>query len=144
MISPNMKESYRRDRSQWIPWEISFSLKETTRNDRVSSSNAILAVVLPDSNNSYEYFIINNNCDSYCGCRILKTDSLFQILGKNMFNQKEKTRKICNKGSNVYTGDYSYIESVKWSDFIDCPQEYIKKAIELKKRIEEYDIIKEV
>jgi hypothetical protein len=49
MISPSMKETNRRDRSQWIPWEISFSLKETTRNDRTSRSNAMLAVVLPDS-----------------------------------------------------------------------------------------------
>ena len=27
MISPNMRITYRSDKSQWIPWEVSFSLK---------------------------------------------------------------------------------------------------------------------
>jgi hypothetical protein len=144
MISPNMKEDHRRDKSQWIPWEISFSLKETTRNDRTSYSNAILAVVLPDSNGSYEYFTTDNNCIPDCSCRTLKTDTLFAILRENMFNQKEKIKKACSKKNNVYFGDNSYIVSVKWVDFIERSQEYIKNAIELKKRIDEYEITKEV
>jgi hypothetical protein len=144
MISPNMKENHRRDRSQWIPWEISYSLKETTRNDRTSCSNAILAVVLPDRNGSYEYFIIDNNCSNYCNCRTLKTDTLFEIIRENMFNQKEKDIKECERGDIVYIGESSYIKLVKWIDFVDPPQEYIKQAIEIKKRIDEYDIKTEV
>lgn len=31
LISPNMKEANKWQRSQWIPWEISFSVRETTR-----------------------------------------------------------------------------------------------------------------
>ena len=60
LISPNMKESGKRQRSQWIPWEISFSLRETTRNDRTSHSNAILAVILPDKNGVYDYYNKND------------------------------------------------------------------------------------
>lgn len=56
LISPNMKETGKWQRSQWIPWEISFSVRETTRNNRTSHRNAILAVILPDKCGSYDYY----------------------------------------------------------------------------------------
>lgn len=57
-ISPGMREWWKSDRAQWIPWEVSYSLKETSRRtekgDSITShSNAIVAVVLPDSTGSY-------------------------------------------------------------------------------------------
>lgn len=61
-ISPGMKESCKEDRDQWIPWEISYSLKETSRRDKngnsvTSHTNAMVAVVLPDENGSYSYYL---------------------------------------------------------------------------------------
>lgn len=56
LISPGMKEPGKWQKSQWIPWEISYSLRETTRGDRTSHNNAILAVVLPDKRGGYDYY----------------------------------------------------------------------------------------
>jgi hypothetical protein len=143
MISPKMKESNRQDISQWIPWEISYSLKETTRNDRTSHSNALLAIVLPDSNGSYEYFITDKRCCENT-CFFYNTYKLFCILRDNMFNKINKIIVDCEQNFAIYSGESSYIKTVKWSNFINSPQEYIKMAIEIKKDIDDYEIRKEV
>lgn len=44
------------EKNQWIPWEVKYSLKETERRDRVSHSNALLCVVLPDISGDYRYY----------------------------------------------------------------------------------------
>lgn len=70
LISPNMRRSHTPEKAQWIPWEISYSLRETTRKDRTSHRNAVLGVVLPDSHGQYGYY----NSDF----------RLFNILGMNI------------------------------------------------------------
>ena len=77
MLSPNMKESYQQQKYQWIPQEISYSLREQSRTNSkgqsvTSSTNAMLAVVLPDRSGSYSYFwskcnLCNSNCTMYNG-----------------------------------------------------------------------------
>lgn len=147
IISAGMKEQ-KVDKEQWIPWEISYSLKEISRTDKngnaiTSSSNALLAIILPDSNGSYNYYTYNKDCcDS--GCRFLKTNHLFNIMRKNMFNIKDPKTNQCDDGSLVYYGDCSYINSVKWDDFIKNPESYIENAYKTKDNIELYNICKEV
>ncbi len=139
-ISKGMKNTFEVEKDQWMPWEISYSLRESTRNGRTSSSNGIIAVVLPDEWGSYEYYI---TYDSICNCRSLNTPFLFKILSDNMFNVKEPDRRLCN-GSWVYSGDSSYVQSVRWEDFKDYPNFYLDKAIELRDKKEDYDIIKTI
>lgn len=142
MISPNMKESGSED-DQWIPWEISYSLKEINRNDRKKTPNALIGLVLPDKNDSYNYYIKNNNCYQNCSCRTLFTGRLFKILSENMFNIKEPDFIDCDK-SDVYAGDCSYIQSVKWTDFMNNPNYYIEKSLQIKNNWDKYDIVKQV
>lgn len=148
MISPNMRDSSKADKEQWIPWEVEYSLKETSRKNMkgepvTSSTNAVLAIVVPDKNNSYSYYINDNACCNG-GCRTLKTDTLFEILRKNMFNEKAPNKRTCENNSVIYRGDSSYIQSVKWETFIKKPEFYINKAYELRDNIDKYNIRKEI
>jgi hypothetical protein len=140
LVSKGMREPFTTEKDQWIPWEVSYSLKQQDRQGQKSKTNGVIAVVLPDENNSYEYYITR---DETCNCRNLKTSFLFQILRDNMFNVKEPSRRVCNN-SWVYTGDSSYIQSVKWIDFINNPTKYIDKAIELRDRKEEFTLVKTI
>jgi hypothetical protein len=148
MISKGMRQTSLPDREQWIPWEISYSLKEVSRKNIsgkavTSSSNALLAIILPDTSGSYEYFTYMKRCCTD-PCRYFKTSFLFYIMQKNMFNVKSADKKDCDDGSTVYYGDSSYMITVKWEDFIKDPESYINKAYDLQSQIEKYEVYKEI
>jgi len=69
LISPGFKEPNKWERSQWIPWEISYSLRLTKRGNYISQRNAVLAVILPDRFGSYNYY---------------RTMNIFKILTENI------------------------------------------------------------
>lgn len=140
-ISRGMKDIWKTEIDQWIPWEISYSLKEYTRAGRTSLSNGILAIVLPDEFESYSYYLNN---DSICNCTNYNTPILFQILKDNMFNQKNPDTYICENGSTIYRGEFSYIKTIKWDIFRSNPNYYLDKAIELRDKKHEYNITKTV
>ena len=145
LISKNMKDISASEEDQWIPWEVAYSLREKTREDRTSSTNAVLAVVIPDENDSYEYFIQHSNCP-YCNTITWRTDQLFGILGKNMFNRKQPKKMRCASGTcglEPHTGnDHSYIHPVKWDDFISNINTYINIVTEINENINDYNLEK--
>ena len=141
LVSKGMKHPGLAERDQWMPWEISYSLKEITRNGRTSGSNAMIAVVLPDQYGSYDYYI---TYDSVCSCRSLNTPFLFEILRCNMFNQKTPSTTVCTNGSIVYHGDSSYVQSVKWEDFKSSHNIYLNKAVGILDSIGIYNITKNI
>lgn len=145
LISKNMKEWGVPEEDQWIPWEITYSLREKTRDRRTSPANAMLAVVLPDETGSYQYFIDHNSC-LQCGTITWKTNLLFQILGKNMFNRKQPNRFRCANGacgSIFHTGnDHSYIHPVRWDIFVRDVNGYVDLATRINEAIDEYEVVK--
>lgn len=140
LISPGMKETSRPEKDQWIPWEVSYSLREQSRNGSTSKANALLAVALPDRAGNYEYFMKDN---AECNSVTYYIGNLFQILRNNMFNRKDKEShtRTCD-GQKIYEGDHSYMESVKWVNFITNPGYYIQKADLIRQNVQEYDVKK--
>jgi len=139
-VSKGMKETFTAETDQWIPWEVAYSMKVLKRGEKTSGTNAVLAVVLPDENGSYEYYIEQNEA---CGSRTLKTNFLFQILKDNMFNVKNPQTRECN-GNTIYSGYSSYIHTVKWSDFKDNVTKYIDIVKGIQEDLENYDLCKTV
>lgn len=150
MLSKGMKESFKEEKHQWIPQEISYSLKEVSRKDKngnlvTSRTNALLAVILPDVNGSYDYFTYNRTCCK-SGCTVYESNSsyIFSIMKGNLFNHKNPNCNSCDTGSTIYHGDPSYMYCVKWSDFVNSMETYIDKAYLLQDKQDDYNIQKEI
>ena len=86
LISPNMRESYKYDKDQWIPWEISYSLRNQSRDGRTSHSNALLFVILPNMYGSYSYY---------------QELSLFKIMRDNILNNYAEVVQWNSFNSNM-------------------------------------------
>ncbi len=143
-ISPGMKVSGAAEQDQWMHWEVSFSLRTTERRTQngdayTGGPNAMLAVVLPDTSGSYDYYLQRSTCCDK-GCTIHHNHILFAVIRDNMFNRKSPDNRVCGIHSTIWRGDYSYIRSVRWRDFIENPTIHIDAAYERQKHIEDYDI----
>lgn len=138
LISKGMKSSTESEREQWVPWEISYSLRTVPSGGNTKQMNAVLGVILPDESGTYNwYYTYNPNCNSTTH----HTKQLFSILYRNMFNLFQKETRECN-GSIIHTSNEpSFIKTVKWDDFMTGNNfnYYIEKAIEIKDNYGLYD-----
>ncbi len=147
LISKNMKKLGISEDDQWIPWEVSYSLREKTKDGRTSGANAMLAVALPDEYGNYEYFVEQNACYN-CSTTTWKTNTLFNILGKNMFNRKQPKQGRCANGlcGRVFhtDNDHSYIHPVRWDHFVGNINGYINLATQINENIGDYEVTKTI
>ena len=145
LLSPNMKEIYTAEDDQWIPWEISWSLRELTRDGRTSGTNAILAVALPDIAGSYNYAVVDNTCPS-CHCRTWQTNLFFKMIRDNMFNRKHPNFSGCpahGPANPPQLGNsHSFIYPVKWGDFLQNISLHIDITLAIKDDIDSYNLVK--
>ena len=126
LISPNMKVFGKEEKKQWIPQEISYSLKEITHNGyKKSKSNALIFVVLPDKMGSYEYFIKQ----SYFGNIYYDYSKIFSIMKNNLNNYR-------------FNNENSYAVVVKWDTFIKNYSYYLHLALKNQENIDMYKITK--
>ncbi len=138
IISKGMKDA-KSEREQWIPWEISYSLRNVYTAGNNKQMNAVLGVVLPDESGNYDWYYTSNfNCNSITH----QTGQLFKILRDNMFNILEKEYRECG-GTKIHTKDEpSLIKTIRWNEFMygKYDEYYIQKAIEIRNDAKSYDV----
>lgn len=143
-----MVEKGVKERDQWIPWEVSYSLKEVSRKNKngyliTSRTNAMLAVVLPDKSGDYSYYLEQRECCKI-NCVTHHVNILFPIIRHNKFNLKNANKEVCQTGGTLWHGACSYIAAVKWSSFICNYDKYVKEACDSLEKQDCYNIQKNV
>lgn len=136
VVSPNFKESV------WINWEIEYSLKEITREDRTSRTNGVVGVIMK-ANGSYDWLISTNEYEDGCTPRTIDTSKLYKIVNENRFNL-QPMKYSCLQCKTVDSLSGSYISLVKEEDFLENPVKYIDNAFDKSEDISSFKIVKQV
>lgn len=132
IISPNMKYS------KWIDWEIEYSLKQIKRDDKTSSTNGVIGVVM-DYNGGYSWLRPSvTNEDGHTSIRT-NNEYLYNIISKNRFNQ-DPAVYVCEKCQTVDQLEGSYISLVNEVDFLNDPNRYIENAYGKSKKTIDYNL----
>jgi len=138
LMTPGMKEAVTPQEDQFIPWEICFSLKNTTRNDRTSQTNAVLAVSIPDRYGNHGHAIREFECH-----RSIPIRKFFEIIKGNMFNKNNTSSIWCPICNGEERGPHSsYIPVVKWGEFVNDYDRCIALAEYTRDREDEYNMVK--
>ena len=135
IISPNMKQS------NWIDWEISYTLKEISREGRTSKTNGILGVIM-EIQGSTNWFVGNYTGADGCTFRRFRNDLLYDIINKNRFNEIPK-RYSCEQCQTINGMTGNYLSFVDESTFLGNSDYYIENAFTKSENIDSYEIVKE-
>ena len=120
ILSPNMKES------NWIDWEIEYSLKSISRKNRTSHTNGVVGVI-QKVNGTYDWLKSTTKKEDGHTSTSYNTEKLFDIINNNRFNQVPKVY-FCDKCKTYGQLSGSYIAFVTEEDFLSDPQKYINNA----------------
>ncbi|WP_407498465.1 TIR domain-containing protein [Elizabethkingia anophelis] len=136
IISPNMINS------EWIEWEIEYSLKVISREGRASRTNGILGVIMK-VNGSYDWLVSHTNNVDGCSSRHINKDYLFDIINSNRYNLVTDDKYSCLtcKSFDMFSG--SYFSLIEEDSFLTNPTLYIENAYEKSNNLWKYKISKE-
>ncbi len=134
IVSPNM------NKSKWIDWEIEYSLKEITRNDKTSRSNGVVGVIMK-YNGGYSWLQTKTTRPDKHTSTSTDDSKLYPIIVNNRCNQNPK-KYFCEECRTIDALTGSYIALIKEEEFISDPQKYIDNAYEKCQNIGEYKISK--
>ena len=135
IISPKMLQS------NWIEWEVSYSLKECKRGDHCSHANGIVGVVMNNWSGGTNWLTTHHTNKD--GCTSVSHDStkLLDIINSNRFNQKP-LKYVCDQCKTVDALNGSYIALIDEDDFLANPTKYIENAFEKSTRTGDYTLHK--
>lgn len=136
IISPSMMQS------NWIDWEIAYSLKKIKRGDRTSGTNGVLGIVMK-YNDDYSWLMSSTSHED--GHRTISTDAsyLYGIISGNMFNQNP-VKYACEKCRSVDMLEGCYISLIKEDDFFSNPNKYIDNAHHKSENAANYKLRREI
>jgi Thoeris protein ThsB, TIR-like domain len=134
IVTPKIKQS------KWIDWEIEYSLKEITRNDRTSRSNGIVGVI-QKVNGSYDWLVKFTKNDDGCNSRSIDPKLMYEIIYNNRINLIE-TIYSCEICQTVDILSGSYISLITEETFLTNPNKYIENAYQKASNINKFEICK--
>lgn len=135
VVSPNMKNS------KWIDWEVEYSLKEITRENKTSRTNGVVAVIMKH-NGSYSWLVSTNAKDDGCSVRTIDDSKLYNILNKNRYNLLGDDKYVCKICKTYSQLEGSYISLIDEDKFLGDPSQYIENAYDKCEKVANYDLSK--
>ena len=134
IISPHMKES------NWIDWEIEYSLREYSRNGRTSKSNGVVGVIMK-VNGGYDWIRKVTLCNDGHTSTTYDDSKMYPIINNNRANEYP-VRYWCPRCRTIDALTGSYIALVTEDEFLADPDKYIENAHDKCQSVDHYIINK--
>ncbi len=134
VISPNMTDS------EWIDWEIEYSLREYSRNGKASKSNGIVGVAMKVAG-GYDWLRTTTKHEDGHTSVSNNESKLYPIINNNRFNENPKVYH-CTKCKTVDRLSGSYISIIEEDEFLEDPSKFIENAYEKCQNIHRYTLNK--
>lgn len=135
IISPNLKNS------EWVDWEIQYSLKEYKRNSTTSRTNGIIGVIMK-YNGNYNWLISTRLNNDGCTTRNIDSSVLYNIINNNRYNLNTESKYSCPNCKTFDQLNGSYIALVEEDKFLENPKHFIENAYDKSKDIGSYNLSK--
>lgn len=137
LITPNITSS------DWVDWEISYSLKDVTRQQEGRSRmNGVIGVICPDNNGKLSYVKQITECDTV---KYLN-EKIPTLISENRYNIIDKSTTKKSDCGTIYDRDLgSYCSIYIWDDFVNDIENKIEIAYEKSRKLSsDYNIVKEI
>ena len=140
LLTANMRRSDVPERYQWIPQEISYSLRNKNRSNGYSNMNAVLCIAVPDKLGSYGHALRQYRN----GDVTINERNLFGIIRENLFNNVQEDHYCYSQDRGIYEEGKSYFALATWDEFCRDPEYYLQVAVDNRGRWQDFEVRKTI